>query len=34
MVLGAGVAGLAAIGTAVSLGAEVRAWDVGRSVAW
>jgi len=28
MVLGAGVAGLAAIGTAVSLGAEVRAWDV------
>jgi len=28
MVLGAGVAGLAAIGTAVALGAECRAWDV------
>lgn len=27
-VLGAGVAGLAAIGTTVSLGAECRAWDV------
>lgn len=28
MVLGAGVAGLSAIGTAVSLGCDVRAWDV------
>ncbi|CAD7951945.1 unnamed protein product [Amoebophrya sp. A25] len=28
LILGAGVAGLAAIGTAVALGAEVRAWDV------
>merc|ERR1719420_801950 len=28
MVLGCGVAGLAAIGSAVSLGAQVRAWDV------
>ncbi|CAD7967521.1 unnamed protein product [Amoebophrya sp. A120] len=28
LVLGAGVAGLAAIGTAVALGAECRAWDV------